>query len=145
MGFPGIKVALPVETVTNECYLAHYCQQILAIQHRYGSNPTSTSSHSEFNFKTPFVIMVSDDTIDKTYELLESNGYFGLDSTQVTLVKQGKVAALKDKHAHIAKLSTYEIDAKPHGHGDVHALLYKNGLPYNWLNNYPKDSIKWCK
>ena len=142
LGYPGIKVSLPVETVTNKCYLNHYCQQILAIQIRYG---TVDSTGLLPTMKLPFVIMVSDDTLDKTYALLEENEYFGLDKSQVTLVKQGKVAALKDKHAAISKASTYVVEAKPHGHGDIHSLLYKSGLPYDWLNNYPKNSISWCK
>ena len=88
--------------------------------------------------------MVSDDTQEKTLQLLHENHYFGLLKSQVTLVKQGKVPALLDKNAHIAKISPYVIDAKPHGHGDVHSLLHHKGLPSSWLNNYPKDSIKWC-
>lgn len=47
-----------------------------------------------FNFlgecqtQIPFVIMTSDDTHDRTLELLESNSYFGMQSTQVKLLKQ---------------------------------------------------------
>lgn len=36
----------------------------------------------------PFVIMTSDDTHARTFELLESNSYFGMNPTQVKLLKQ---------------------------------------------------------
>ena len=43
--------------------------------------------------------MVSDDTKDKTEELLIVNNYFGLHASQVTIMKQEKVAALLDSDA----------------------------------------------
>ena len=51
---------------------------------------------------------------------------------QVVLMKQEKVAALLDNDAHIAMLSAYEMDTKPHGHGDVHTLLSSTGLAAKW-------------
>lgn len=125
LGYHGIKVELPVETVTKRSYLQHYCQQILAIQHRY----------AQAGFKLPLAIMVSDDTKNKTEELLERNNYFELDKSQVTLVKQGKVPALISNDAEIALAAPYEVDSKPHGHGDVHALLHSSGTAKKWLEN----------
>ena len=143
LGYPGIKVALPVETTTNRCYLAHYCQQILAIQTRYTNasvaTPTSTDARP---LLVPFVIMVSDDTMEKTSNILETNSYFGLQREQVSLVRQGKVPALLDAHAHICKSDRYVVEAKPHGHGDVHSLLYHSKLPYTWLNE--QKHVKYC-
>ena len=41
-------------------------------------------------------------------------------------MKQEKVRALQDNDARIAALiGAYEVQAKPHGHGDVH-VLYTN-------------------
>ena len=37
LGYNGIKLELPAQTVTNTCYLETYSQQIQAIQFRYGS------------------------------------------------------------------------------------------------------------
>lgn len=71
LGYGGIKVELPVQTVTSVCYLAHYCSQILAMQIRYGTG------------QIPLAIMVSEDTHAKTMALLQGNGYFGLDPDQV--------------------------------------------------------------
>jgi len=122
LGYSGIKVSLPVETTTQTCYLELYCQQILAFQTRYAKG-----------IKIPLAIMVSDDTKDKTVALLESKNYFGLLSEQVTILKQEKVAALSSTDGKIALLSTYEVDSKPHGHGDVHALMFSSGTAARWL------------
>lgn len=105
LGYSGIKVELPSETTTNTCYLELYCQSILAIQTRYG----------DINHQVPLAIMTSDDTFSKTVRLLESKNYFGLETSQVTIMKQEKVAALTNNMAHLARASTYEIESKPHG------------------------------
>lgn len=129
LGYNGIKVSLPTETLTRACYLELYCQQILHIQKQYASQKT----------KLPFAIMVSDDTHDKTLALLQAKAYFGLDAGQVTLIKQEKVAALIDNEAHIAQVNAYEIDTKPHGHGDVHALMHSSRTAEKWL----KSGTRW--
>jgi UDP-sugar pyrophosphorylase len=128
LGYSGIKIELPVETVTRTCYLQHYAEQILAMQTRYADNTL-----------LPLAIMVSDDTLEKTVDLLERNNYFGLDRMQVTLMKQGKVPALISNQAQIAMSGPYELDAKPHGHGDVHSLMYSTGLASDWA----ELGIKW--
>ena len=73
--------------------------------------------------------MVSDDTHDRTAKLLEKYNYFGLDKDHIDLVKQENVPALLDNDARIA-LSDHEfkIITKPHGHGDIHTLLYQSGV-----------------
>ena len=38
-----------------------------------------------------------------------------------------EVAALKSSDGKIASLSTYEVDSKPHGHGDIHSLMHSTG------------------
>ena len=89
----------------------------------------------------PLVIMVSDDTEDQTIELLEQNNYFGLKKPQVTLLKQQKVPALIDVHAHLALVEgdPYKIDAKPHGHGDIHSLMHISGTAKRWY----KAGVEW--
>ena len=47
---------------------------------------------------------------------------------QVTLLKQQKVAALADAQARFAAAGPYAVQAKPHGHGDLHALLHASGI-----------------
>ncbi|KAJ1410383.1 udp-n-acetylglucosamine diphosphorylase, partial [Ochromonadaceae sp. CCMP2298] len=121
LGFNGIKVALPSQTVTGSCYLELYCQQILYTQKRYASG-----------MLLPLAIMVSDDTLVKTQMLLEASNYFGLEKSQVTLMKQGKVPALLSNSAHIALATSYVLEAKPHGHGDVHSLMHTTGTALKW-------------
>ncbi len=89
----------------------------------------------------PLVIMVSDDTEDQTIELLEQNNYFGLKKPQVTILKQQKVPALIDVHAHLALVEgdPYKIDAKPHGHGDIHSLMHISGTAKRWY----KAGVEW--
>jgi hypothetical protein len=121
--------------------------------------------------------MTSDDTHQRTVDLLAANGNFGMAEgqvctrrtqntvgaavpstgthppapaphpppppsplppvggcpwVQIILMKQEKVAALLDNDAHIAMVSPYEMDTKPHGHGDVHTLLCSTGLVAKW-------------
>lgn len=45
--------------------------------------------------KLPLAIMVSDDTRDRTQEMLEQGQWFGMEEGQVTLMKQEKVAAIQ--------------------------------------------------
>ncbi|KAG9129303.1 hypothetical protein Leryth_015682 [Lithospermum erythrorhizon] len=85
--------------------------------------------------------MTSDDTHSRTVQLLEKNNYFGMSSTQVKLLKQEKVACLDDNDAHLAldPHNKYRIQTKPHGHGDVHSLLYSSGV----LKAWHEAGLKW--
>lgn len=123
LGYSDIKLGLPTELATETCYLQLYIETILAIQAKYSSD-----------IKLPLCIMVSNDTNSGTVKLLEENNYFGMDKDQVTLVQQGDgVPALIDNNATIAmKSDPYSIQAKPHGHGDIHALLHSHGVAKSW-------------
>ncbi|XP_050224195.1 UDP-sugar pyrophosphorylase-like [Mercurialis annua] len=129
LGYNGIKVALPMETTTGTCFLQHYIESVLALQEA-SCRFTQCKSQKEI----PFAIMTSDDTHARTIELLESNSYFGMKPSQVKLLKQEKVACLEDNDARLAldPHNKYTIQTKPHGHGDVHSLLYSSGLLSTW-------------
>lgn len=129
LGYPGIKVSLPVELTTSTCYLQLYAEQILAAQ-------AVCSARRGSPVTIPLAIMTSDDTHARTVDLLASHDNFGLAPGQVSIIKQEKVAALLDNDAHIAVSETdvYEIDTKPHGHGDVHTLLASSGLAKKWVD-----------
>lgn len=73
--------------------------------------------------------MVSDDTEEKTITLLRDHNNFGMNADQITILKQEKVPALIDNDAHISLDGSkpHLIETKPHGHGDVHALMYSTG------------------
>ncbi|XP_073021142.1 UDP-sugar pyrophosphorylase-like isoform X2 [Primulina eburnea] len=126
LGYNGIKVALPLESTTGTCFLQHYIESILALQE------TSCGVPAEI----PLVIMTSDDTHMRTLKLLESNAYFGMKSTQIRLLKQEKVACLDDNDAKLAMdpQNKFRIQTKPHGHGDVHSLVYSSGILKEWLD-----------
>lgn len=129
LGYNGIKLSLPVESLTETCYLELYAQQILALQAR--SNALCGGSARA----VPLAIMTSDDTHARTVSLLQTHDNFGLAADQVTILKQEKVAALTDNAAHMALAEgsdPYELDTKPHGHGDVHTLLASSGLARRW-------------
>ena len=89
--------------------------------------------------RLPLAIMTSDDTHDRTVELLEDRGYFGMDEDQIILMKQEKVACLADGNAALAMEDPFTVQTKPHGHGDVHMLLHTTGLADKWR----REGFKW--
>ncbi|WOK92093.1 hypothetical protein Cni_G00784 [Canna indica] len=137
LGYKGIKLALPSETTSGKCFLQHYIESILALQEASCRLVVQGQCEAEI----PLVIMTSDDTHAPTLVLLESNCYFGMKPTQVKLLKQEKVACLSDNDARIAldPNDNYKIQTKPHGHGDVHTLLYSSGLLKLWQS----AGLKW--
>ena len=132
LGYSGIKLGLPTEMATETCYLQYYIEMILAIQGRYGEGKL-----------LPLCIMVSNDTCPGTMKLLEANNYFGMEKTQITIVQQGDgVPALMDNDARIAvdPNDPNKILAKPHGHGDIHALMFDHKVAEEWS----KNGIRWA-
>ncbi|KAE8735110.1 UDP-sugar pyrophosphorylase [Hibiscus syriacus] len=136
LGYNRIKVALPAETTTGTCFLQLYIESIMALQET-SNRLTQGTCQKEI----PFVIMTSDDTHGRTLDLLESNSYFGMKSAQVKLLKQEKVACLDDNDASLAldPHNKYKIQTKPHGHGDVHSLLFSSGLLKVWHDS----GLRW--
>lgn len=130
LGFSGIKLSLPSETTTGVCYLELYAQHILALQDRANRQRPADSPE----IVLPLAIMTSDDTHDLTVQLLERSGRFGLRPGQVTLIKQEKVPSLADNDARfvVSPDDDFKLQTKPHGHGDVHALLYSSGVAKRW-------------
>ena len=123
LGYNGIKVSLPFELVTQEVFLNYYIDFLMAYQKRVGTES-----------KILLSIMTSDDTHDRTVELLEQNNYFGMPKDQVSFMKQEKIPAMINSKAHFAqKPGSLEIETKPHGHGDIHTLIYHSGNSKKWL------------
>ena len=122
LGYTDIKVSLPVQSLTEQCYLELYIAQILTMQAKAGCAPL------------PLAIMTSDDTHARTAALLAAHKDFGAAPGQVTLIKQEKVPALLDNAARFAleEGDAYALETKPHGHGDVHTLLASSGLAAAW-------------
>ncbi|KAF5206725.1 Shikimate dehydrogenase (NADP(+)) [Thalictrum thalictroides] len=138
LGYNGIKLALPLESTTGTCFLQHYIESILALQ-KASCRVTQGQCKSQM---IPLVIMTSDDTHECTLKLLQLNAYFfGMMPSQVKLLKQEKVACLENNDARLAvdPHNKYRIQTKPHGHGDVHSLLYSSGLLSVWHD----AGLKW--
>lgn len=75
LGYNGIKVELPIDSITNKSFLQYYIENILAFE-------KLTRADS-----IPFAIMVSDDTERQTIELLEKNNYFGMKKENLSIMK----------------------------------------------------------
>jgi UDP-sugar pyrophosphorylase len=130
LGYKGIKLALPSDISTEVSYIELYARWILALQAR------ARQAENNPALELQFAIMTSDDTDAMTRALLEANKNFGLTQTQLTVFKQGKVPSLLDNQAHFVldEKDKYALDTKPHGHGDVHSLLYGQGIVDRWVN-----------
>ncbi|KAH7518485.1 hypothetical protein FEM48_Zijuj09G0176400 [Ziziphus jujuba var. spinosa] len=98
-----------------------------------GGNETINQGSHWVTYETAFPTFENcrkDDTHSYTFQLLEANSYFGMEPTQVKLLKQEKVACLDDNDARLT-LDPHNRP-KPHSHGDVHSLLYSSGLLNYW-------------
>lgn len=132
LGFSGVKFALPAEITTGAKVLEVYAQYILAFErlaNMNGGEPVTI----------PLAFMVSESTRSGIEELLRDHDNFGLKPAQITLLQQERVAAFSDVHGHLAMKGRYQLEAKPHGHGDVHFLLHTSNLAQRWLS----EGRKW--
>lgn len=132
LGYPGIKVAIPFDLLAFKTFLNYYVEYILAFQKKFCKEGT----------KIPLLIMTSGDTHDKTVELLEKNNYYGMEKDQLTIVKQEKVPSIVDNDARFALIQSegkVSLQTKPHGHGDIHTLLFMSGAVEKWH----KAGKKW--
>lgn len=136
LGYKGIKLALPSEITTETTYIELYIRHILAFQTQAQSLSRNTK------LKIPLGIMTSDDTDKLTRQLLQEHKNFGMDEDQLIIFKQGKVPSLLDNDANfcLEENDPYALDTKPHGHGDVHMLLYQHHIVENWVQ---KQHKKW--
>ncbi|KAH3757920.1 UDP-sugar pyrophosphorylase [Pelomyxa schiedti] len=134
LGYAGIKLALTSESTTGACFLKQFITSILHLQRASNAAARALLPSTEFEGSdVPLVIMTSDDTHARTVQLLQQNNYFGMRQDKIFLLKQERVACVIDNFAHLAQPHNtehgqYMIETKPHGHGDVHSLLYQSGL-----------------
>ena len=136
LGYSGIKLSLETNLVTHKSYLAMYARYIQAMQ-RMAHVKTGRKE-----VRIPLVIMTSGDTDAPTRKLLEDNDNFGFESGQVSIVCQDKVAALKDSMAGLSLGdSRWDVETKPHGHGDVHHLLLREGHIDKWEKEGKKHVV----
>ena len=134
LGYPDIKIGIETDLITKRKFIEIYIEFIKAFENRIRKN-----KKMEENWFIPLCIMTSDDTHRKTVELLEKNNNFGLKKEQITIVKQEKCPALIDNECHLALIKDkLMIETKPHGHGDIHYLLYKEGKVKDWISQGKK-------
>jgi UDP-sugar pyrophosphorylase len=128
LGYSGIKLSLETNLCTNKSYLECYVTYIHAMQY------LARQKTGRDDIRIPLVIMTSGDTDPLTRQLLKENNNFGMDDDMITIVTQDKVAALKDGNAGLAldDDDRWSVQTKPHGHGDVHHLLFREGLVDKW-------------
>jgi len=126
LGYPGIKISLPTEVITETLYIQYYIQYIKAFQ-------DYALRHNGIKVKIPLAIMCSGDTEAATRKLLKENSNFGLEDDQITIMLQELVPALIDVEGNLALDEDGELILKPHGHGDVHLLLNNHGLVKKWM------------
>jgi UDP-sugar pyrophosphorylase len=136
LGSTQPKVLLPIESITETSFLQFYIQLIQAWE-----------SYSKINLNVvtqiPLVIMTSEDTHQNTKIYLEEHNYFGLYREQIHFLKQNKVPAFSNSKGEFSIGRTEKgvlfIETKPHGHGDVHYLLWKSGLIKKWVQEGKKS------
>jgi UDP-sugar pyrophosphorylase len=113
LGYKGIKLALPSDSVTGKTFIQLYIEYILTLQENARKQKGDTT------LIVPLAIMTSDDTDKLTRELLAQNQNYGMSKDQLIIFKQGKVPSLLDNDAHfvLEESDKYSLDTKPHGHG----------------------------
>ena len=129
LGYSGIKLELPPELLTSTSYLELYAKHVLALQRLQREKDPNSAA-------LPLVIMTSEDTDAKTRALVERLGGLGLEPSQLHIVRQEKVPCLLDSDARLATAphDRFALLTKPHGHGDVHALLHSSGIARRLLD-----------
>jgi len=136
LGYSGIKLSLETNLCTNKSYLEVYVKYILAMQR------LAIKKLNREDVQIPLVIMTSGDTDEPTRQILKENNNFGMTENQILIVTQAKVPALQDSDAKLAfNAEKFQIETKPHGHGDVHQLLKKHGIVEDWIKQGRKHVI----
>ena len=134
LGYPDIKIGIETDLITKRKFIEIYIEYIKAFENRIKKN-----KKKDENWFIPLCIMTSDDTHNKTLELLNKNKNFGLKENQISIIKQEKCPAILDNECHLALIKDKLIlETKPHGHGDIHYLLYKSEKVKNWIKEGKK-------
>ena len=139
LGYTGIKIGLQNELVTLRTYIEVYTDFIKAFEDR-----VKKKKKMKKEWFIPFCIMTSGDTHDKTVSLLKNHSNFGMKENQITIVKQNKLPAILDNECHLAlEEDKFLLETKPHGHGDIHFLLYQSGKVKQWINEGKKYMVQF--
>jgi|GEM_PF-147437 mannose-6-phosphate isomerase class I/predicted NBD/HSP70 family sugar kinase len=123
LGYKGIKVGLPLDTVLNMSSLERYSRWIKAIEEE------TNRIHKTWE-TIPLFIMTSEETYEETVRLLNRNNYFGLKKDQIVVMRQESVPAIAPRSGKIGKVlnNPYAFSRGGAGHGVVHQLMYQFGF-----------------
>jgi UDP-sugar pyrophosphorylase len=139
LGYPHIKLGLPISLITKDTYFDWYVKNILAWQQRAGISKPSE--------RIPFFIMISDDNEDEMVALLRERGYqrnADMDSghgdmywekdDSLIILAQQSMSPVVDKEARfqIDPKDPQRLQVQPGGHGPIHALLARTELLDRW-------------
>ena len=134
LGYTGIKIGLQIDLITLRSYIEVYTYFIKAYEDRIRKKEEMPKE-----WYIPFCIMTSGDTHNETLSLLKKNNYYGMRAGQISILKQNKIPAIIDNECHLAlQHDKLLIETKPHGHGDIHYLLYQSGKVKEWLSKGKK-------
>ncbi|MBO6195348.1 MAG: UTP--glucose-1-phosphate uridylyltransferase, partial [Bacilli bacterium] len=139
LGYKGIKIGLQTELLTLRTYIELYIEHIKAYEDRIRKKENLSSE-----WFIPFCIMTSGDTNEGTISFLKEHSNFGMKDNQISLLKQDKLPAILDNDCHLAlRKDKFLLETKPHGHGDIHYLLYKSGKAKKWFDEGKKYMIQF--
>ncbi|CRH00490.1 UTP--glucose-1-phosphate uridylyltransferase, putative [Plasmodium relictum] len=135
LNYNDIKLKLKTDLISEKTYLEYYCNYLKTFQDYIKKNKNR-------EVDIPLIIMLSDDTYEKTINFFNKNNFFCLKKSQIYFLKQKKVFCLKDNEAHLDfsyENNTFKFSKKPHGHGDIHSLIKQ----YNILDDLIEKGYKY--
>ena len=139
LGYSGIKIGLQNDLITLRTYIEVYIDFIKAYEDRIRKKEIISGE-----WFIPFCIMTSGDTHNQTITLLNTHNNYGLRPDQIYIVKQGKIPAILDNECHLAlQNEKLLIETKPHGHGDIHHLLYESGKVKEWITKGKRYMVQF--
>ena len=141
LGYTGIKIGLQNDLITLRTYIEVYTDFIKAYEDRIRKKEREKIDKDWY---IPFCIMTSGDTHDETISLLKTHNDYGMRPGQISIVKQNKIPAILDNDCHLAlEHDKFLIETKPHGHGDIHYLLYTSGKAKQWIKEGKKYMVQF--
>ena len=141
LGYTGIKIGLQNDLITLRTYIEVYTDFIKAYEDRVRKKE---KEKIDKDWYIPFCIMTSGDTHDETISLLKTHNDYGMRPGQISIVKQNKIPSILDNDCHLAlEHDKFLIETKPHGHGDIHYLLYTSGKAKQWIKEGKKYMVQF--
>ena len=126
---PRPKLCLESNVLTGQSFLSLYFSYFRAIETLYHCTvPVAIMTSRATN--DPLVLGLY--IMNRIKKELEENQYYGLNPNSGTLMPQIEVPSVIDSNGTLAIKEDGHLLLKPHGHGDIHTLLYQYGLPQQW-------------